>query len=57
MGKLKVAKVYDVYSGQPLPFAPHGAEIEVQDIDRKSSPADTILAVVYDQPLVNVWKD
>jgi alpha-L-fucosidase len=57
MGRLKVTKVYDVYTGKPLTFAPHDGEIEVKDIDRKSSPADTILAVVYDQPIVNVWKD
>ena len=57
MGQLKVVKVYDVYTGRPLTFAPRDGGIEVKEIDRKSSPADTVLAVVYDQLIVNVWED
>jgi alpha-L-fucosidase len=57
MGKLKVVKIYDVFTGKPLPYTSHEGGIEVTEIDRKSSPADTILAVVYDQPIRNVWMD
>ncbi len=57
MGRLKVLKVYDVYTGRPLLFVPRDGGVGVKDIDRASSRADTMLAVVYDQPIVNVWKD
>ncbi|NLK42408.1 MAG: alpha-fucosidase [Planctomycetes bacterium] len=57
MGTLKVKKVYDVYTGKPLPYELHDGSVEVRNLDRKSSPADTIIAVVYDQPVVNVWQD
>ncbi len=57
MGKLKAVKVYDVFTGQPLAFAAMEDGIEVKNLDRESSPGDTILAIVYDQPIVNVWQD
>jgi alpha-L-fucosidase len=57
MGKLKVTKVYDVYTGKPLPYAPFDSGIEVKSLDRNISPADTIIAVVYDQPIIDVWRD
>jgi hypothetical protein len=57
MGKLKVTKVYDVYTGKPLPYASRDRGLEVNILDRNVSPADTIIAVVYDQPIINVWKD
>lgn len=57
MGQLKVVKVYDVYTGKPLSFTPGSGAIEVKNLDRKSSPADTIIAVVYDQPIISVWKN
>lgn len=57
MGRLKVVKVHDVYTGKPLPYTPRDGGITVTGIDRESSPADTIIAVVYDQPVNNVWKN
>jgi alpha-L-fucosidase len=58
MGSLKVEKVYDVYSGAPLNYqtADNGS-LAITGLDRTSSPADTIIGVVYDQPIVDVWKD
>ena len=57
LGSLKVTKVYDLFTGQPLSFAPHEGGIAVTGLDRKASPADTIIAVIYDQPVRNVWND
>jgi alpha-L-fucosidase len=57
MGKLKVKKVYDVYTGKPLPYAPCAGGIKVINIDRKSSPADTIVAIVYDDEIRRVWSE
>jgi alpha-L-fucosidase len=57
MGRLKVVKVHDVYTGNPLAYTVRDGGITVTGIDRKSSPADTIIAVVYDQPVSNVWKN
>ena len=57
MSSLKVTKAYDVFTGRPLSFAPHDGGIAVTGLDRKASPADTILAVVYDQPIRNVWNN
>lgn len=57
MGKLKVRKVYDVWSGKALPYAESEQGVRVTELDRTSSPSDTIVGVVYDQPVRNVWKD
>jgi alpha-L-fucosidase len=51
LGKLSVKKVYDVYTGQPLPV--EGGTIS--GIDRKSSPADSVVAVVYDDEVRRGW--
>lgn len=58
MGKLKVRRVYEVYSGRLLNFEnmDKGA-LKVSGLNRTASPADTVIAVVYDQPVRNVWKD
>ena len=57
MGKLKAVKVYDVYNDKPLTYEPYDGGLKISGLDRTSSPADTIIAVVYDQPIVNVWND
>jgi len=54
MGKLRVRRVYDVYTGQRLPFEGNGS-VMVRDLDRASSPADTVIAVVYDQEIRRAW--
>lgn len=58
MGKLRAVRAYEVCTGKTLKFttAEDGATY-IGGIDRAASPADTIVAVVYDQPVVNVWKD
>ena len=56
MGELRVEKVYDVFTGAPLDYTPYDGGIEVNHLNRESSPADTIIAIVYDQPVANVWK-
>jgi alpha-L-fucosidase len=57
MGRLKAVKVHDVYTGTPLAYTVRDGGITVTGIDRQSSPADTVIAVVYDQPVSNVWKN
>lgn len=57
VGDLKVTKVYNVYSGKELAYAPENDGTVVTGIDRDSSPADTIIAVDYDRPIRTIWKD
>ena len=47
LGNLRVSKVYDVYTGKALHFEGNSG-INIRGIDRKSSPADSVIAVVYD---------
>jgi hypothetical protein len=54
LGKLPVKKVYDVYTGKPLPFA-GDSSVTIRDIDRTSSPADSVIAVVYGDEIRRVW--
>jgi alpha-L-fucosidase len=56
MGGLQVKRVYDLGSGDPLPYTPHEGGIEITAIPREASPTDTILAVTYDEPIRNVWR-
>ena len=55
LGRLRVQKVYEVYTGKPLAFKGDSA-ITICDIGRASSPADSVVAVVYDQPIQSLWK-
>ena len=48
--------VHDVDPGNPPACTPRDDGIEATGIDRKSSAADTIIAVVCHQPVINVWK-
>lgn len=58
MGNLKVRRVYEVFSGRSLTFErTEEGGIKVAGFERLGSPADTILAVVYDKPIQHVWKD
>jgi alpha-L-fucosidase len=54
LGKLRVKKVYEVYTGKPLPFE-GDSSVTIHDIDRTSSPADSVVAVVYDDEIRRVW--
>jgi alpha-L-fucosidase len=54
LGKLRVNKVYEVYTGRALLFE-RDSHIIIRGIDRKSSPADSVLAVVYDGEIQHVW--
>ncbi|MDR3459780.1 MAG: alpha-L-fucosidase [Verrucomicrobiae bacterium] len=56
LGKLRVKKAYAVYDGKPLPFE-GDSTISIRDIDWNASPADSVVAVVYDQPIQSVWKN
>jgi len=54
LGKLKVTKVYDVFTGKSLPFTGDSG-VTISDIDRTSSPADSVVAVVCDDEIRHVW--
>jgi len=54
LGKLRVQKVYDVYTGRPLPFAGAGL-VTIRGLDRTSSPADSVVAVVYNEEIRHIW--
>ena len=56
LGKLRVQKVYEVYTGRPLAFADDG-QVTIRDIDRTASPADSVVAVVYDDEVRRVWEE
>src|SRR5690606_23880505 len=58
MGKLAVRRVRDVFTGRDLAFVRSSdGGVSVRGIDRKASPADTIIAVDYDRPITAVWED
>jgi alpha-L-fucosidase len=52
--KLRVKKVYEVYTGKPLSFE-GDSSVTIRDIDRTSSTADSVIAVVYDEAIRRVW--
>jgi hypothetical protein len=54
LGKMRVKKVYDVYTGKLLPFE-GDSNVTISDLDRTSSPADSVIAVVYDDDIRSVW--
>jgi alpha-L-fucosidase len=54
LGKLRVKKVYNVYTGKPLLFEGDSG-VTIHNLDRTSSPADTVLAVVYDSEIKRGW--
>ena len=56
MGKLRVRKAYNVYTGKSLPFAGDNT-VTIRDIDRTSSPADSVIAVVYNEKIQRVWDE
>lgn len=56
LGRWAVKDVYDVYSGQKLAHqGGTGQPLDIQGIQRDASPADSIIAVVYDQPIESIW--
>jgi alpha-L-fucosidase len=57
LGTLKPTKAYDVYSGAALPSdTGDDGSVTLRGIDRAQSPADSIVAVVYDSEIGSVWK-
>lgn len=54
LGNLRVKKVHEVYTGNPLPFDGDRG-VTIRDIDRTASPADSVIAVVYDQEIQRIW--
>ena len=54
LGKLRATKAYDVYTGKALTIE-GGPETNISGIDRTSSPADSVVAVVYDAQVKSVW--
>jgi alpha-L-fucosidase len=56
LGKLRVKKVYEVYTGKTLLFDGE-SDVVAHDIDRTSSPADSVIAAVYDDEVRRVWEN
>ncbi|MEY4489865.1 MAG: hypothetical protein RIQ79_2373 [Verrucomicrobiota bacterium] len=54
LGNLRVTKAYEVYTGKPLEFSDADG-ITIHGIDRASSPADSVIALVYDQDVRSAW--
>jgi alpha-L-fucosidase len=54
LGKLRVKRVYDVYTGKPLPFE-GDSRVAIRDLDRTSSPADSVIGVIYEDEIRRVW--
>jgi alpha-L-fucosidase len=57
LGKLKPLKAYNVYSGNPLVYEKNSeAGVTICGIDRTASPADTVIAVIFDGKIKSVWE-
>jgi alpha-L-fucosidase len=57
LGKLRVTKAYDVYTDRSLPYeVDSDQQITVREIDRTSSPADSVVAVVFDDEVHRIWQ-
>jgi alpha-L-fucosidase len=57
LGALRPTRVYDVWTGRELPFViGEDGGIQIREINRDESPADTVIAVRYDDDVVNVWR-
>lgn len=57
LGALRPVRVYDVWSGAELPFdVDAGGGVHVHQIERRHSPADTVVAVRYDADVDSVWR-
>jgi hypothetical protein len=55
LGKLRVTKVSEVYTGRSLLYEGN-QEVTIRDIDRTASPADSVVAVVFDGEIRSIWK-
>jgi len=54
LGKLHATKAYEVYTGKPLTID-GGQNVNLTGLDRAASPADSVVAVVYDGEVKSVW--
>jgi alpha-L-fucosidase len=55
LGNLRVTKVYEVFTGRLLPYEGN-QQVTIHDINRTASPADSVVAVVFDGEIQSVWK-
>jgi alpha-L-fucosidase len=57
LGKLRAIKAHNVYTGTALAYE-MGADggLHIHDIDRTTSPADTIIAVQFDENIRTIWE-
>jgi hypothetical protein len=56
MGNWRVVSASDVFTGKSVPFASgQGQPIILSDLDRTSSPVDTIVAVTFDRDVKEIW--
>lgn len=57
LGLLRVKRVFDVYSMQPITFnQTENGGVFISGIDRSMSPADSIIAVEYDDAIRKIWE-
>ena len=57
LGKLKPLKAYNVYSGNPLAYEKNSeAGVTIRGIDRTASPADTVIALIFDGEIKSIWE-
>jgi alpha-L-fucosidase len=54
LGELRIKKIYDVYTGKTLAF--DRGTVTIHDIDRTTSSADSVIAVVYDHKIRSAWE-
>jgi alpha-L-fucosidase len=55
LGALRATKVYELYTGKELKFN-GDAGTHIEGIDRTASPADTVIAIVYNDQVQTVWQ-
>ena len=51
---LRVKRVYEVYTGKSLDFEGESS-VTVRNLDRTSSPADSVIAVEYNDKIQTIW--
>ena len=52
---LHAQSISDLYTKTPLPHDDAPTTITIHNLDRTSSPADSIIAVEYDHPINSIW--
>jgi alpha-L-fucosidase len=54
LGNFRVVKIYEVYSGNNLPYEQREG-IEIHGVNRSLSPCDSVIGVEFDRAVQSVW--